>query len=376
MSETARILLLGGYGSYGRIIAANLAQEDRIDLIIAGRSAEKAQALAATLAFEGTPPRGLGLDVFGALDEALSTVKPDLVIHTVGPFQGQDYQVAQACVDAGVHYLDLADARGFVAGFSALDVRAKAAGVSLISGASSVPCLTATVVDRALPHFAQLKTMHYGISAAQKTVRGVATTSAILSYLGKPFEVLENGRPQTVYGWQDLHTVAYPDIGRRAFGNCDVPDLALFPARYPTLKTQRFAAGSEQRMVHLCTWALSWLPRAGLLKDLARFTRPLLTLAKLFDPFGSDTSGFHMILTGMDHDGAAIEYKLFLIARQGHGPHIPCVPATVLAKRFARGDRPAAGARACLDFLTFDDYMGALEELDISVAEDGPYPRS
>jgi short subunit dehydrogenase-like uncharacterized protein len=44
----------------------------------------------------------------------------ELVIHTAGPFQGQDYGVVAAAVAAaGAHYIDLADGRRFVCDFPA-----------------------------------------------------------------------------------------------------------------------------------------------------------------------------------------------------------------------------------------------------------------
>jgi hypothetical protein len=58
--------------------------------------------------------------------------------------------------------------------------------VLVVSGASSVPCLTAAVIDVYLPAFARLEAVDYGISAAQHTNRGLATTSAVLSYGDRP----------------------------------------------------------------------------------------------------------------------------------------------------------------------------------------------
>ena len=42
--------------------------------------------------------------------QRLTALSPGLVIHCVGPFQGQDYRVANAALAAGAHYLDLASA--------------------------------------------------------------------------------------------------------------------------------------------------------------------------------------------------------------------------------------------------------------------------
>ncbi|HZF99242.1 MAG TPA: hypothetical protein VEY92_13600 [Pseudoxanthomonas sp.] len=46
----------------------------------------------------------------------LVALAPGIVIHSAGPFQGCDYRVAEACLAAGVHCIDLADGRDFVAG--------------------------------------------------------------------------------------------------------------------------------------------------------------------------------------------------------------------------------------------------------------------
>jgi hypothetical protein len=123
----------------------------------------------------------------------------------------------------------------------------------------------------------------------------------------------------------------------RLFGNCDIPDLTLFPVRYPTLRSMRFAAGHELKLLHLGTRALGALVRLGSIKSLDRHAWFLLRLARLFDPLGSGRSGFHGILAGTDHDGRAQRRRFHLIARSGHGPYIPCIPAIVLARQLARG---------------------------------------
>src|SRR3712207_8318986 len=50
------------------------------------------------------------------------------VIDAAGPFQHGGYAVAEACIGAGVSYLDLADGRRFVVGIDALDARARNVG--------------------------------------------------------------------------------------------------------------------------------------------------------------------------------------------------------------------------------------------------------
>lgn len=365
-----RVLILGGYGNFGSHIARSLAPEPHIGLVIAGRSLEQARASAARLDAVNRP-EAHAIDIRGDFDAALRETAPDMVIHTVGPFQGQDYRVAEACVRNGFHYVDLADGRAFVAGIDALDASARASKVLVVSGASSVPCLTAAIIDEALPRFSSVEKIDYGISAAQQTNRGLATASSVLSYVGRPFATLHDGVCKIVYGWQEFHAERYPELGIRLFGNCDIPDLELFPKRYPTLKFIRFCAGHEIKLLHLGTWLLSWGVRSGLLPSLGRHSDRLLKWSFLFDPLGSSRSGFHMYLSGRGCDGRERAERFFIIARQGHGPFIPCMPAIVLAKRLARGELSERGARPCLDLIGLDEFLTAFECFDISVIREG-----
>lgn len=364
-----RVLIIGGYGNFGSYIARSLAADADIGLLIGGRSAEKAQAFAASL-HATHPAEGHALDIDGNLAEVLTRTAPDIVIHTTGPFQTQDHRVARACITHGCHYLDLADAREFVTTIGRLDAEATAKGVLVVSGASSVPCLTAAVIDAYLPAFARLEAVDYGISTAQHTNRGLATTSAVLSYVGKPMTVLRDGAMKTVYGWEDSHARRYPGLGWRLFGNCDIPDLALFPRRYPTLKSMRFAAGHELKLLHIGTRILGALVRAGLIGSLSDRAGGLLRLAFLFDRFGSGRSGFHMILTGTGHDGKPKQRRFMIIARSGHGRYIPCMPAILLARRLAKGEVRQRGASPCVDLINLDAYLTALGGLDISIIRD------
>lgn len=365
-----RVLIIGGYGNFGSYIARTLAKDKNIKLLIAGRSVDKANEFVRRLACEN-PAEAFGFDIFADPAKALAITKPDIVIHTTGPFQHQGYAVAEACLKQGCHYIDLADGRQFVAGINRYDQEAKAKSLLVVSGGSSVPCLTAALIDYYRPHFTSLENIEYGIGAAQQTNRGLATTSAILSYVGKPFKTLVNGQWQTIYGWQDLHAIKYPELGWRLFGNCDIPDLGLFPERYRDLKTIRFSAGTEINILHLGLWCFSWLIRWGIISSLEAVASQLLQISFLFDRLGSGRSGFHLYLSGTGKDGQPKTGKFYIIARSGDGPNIPCAPSILIAKGLADGTITKTGAQPCVDIIDWPTYRKALEGLDITIHETG-----
>ncbi len=362
-----RILVLGGYGHFGgRICRALAAHGPGIVLIVAGRDARKAQQAARIL---GAPHEGVALDYTAAdLAARLQALRVQAVVHTCGPFQGQSYHVAQACITAGAHYIDLADGREFVAGIAALDEAARAANVLVTAGASTLPALSSAVIDEHRAHFARLDSIDISIAPGQQTPRGVATLAAVLSYCGKPFSVWEAGRWQTAYGWQDMHRFRYPEFGRRWLARCDVPDLQLFPARYSGVTRVRFDAGLELAFAQWAFWLLAGVVRAGLIGNARVVARLMQTWGAKFDWLGSDTGGMHIGVAGVDVNGQPARIDWHLVARRGHGPEIPCMPAIVLARKLAAGTLTARGALPCIGLMSLADFAEAvnLARLDIA----------
>ena len=99
----------------------------------------------------------------------------------------------------------------------------------------------------------------------------------------------------------------------------------------------------ELSLLHLGLWGLGWLARLGLPLDLPRHAGTLLKVSNLFNRFGSADGGMHMILRGRGHDGAPHERRWFIVAKNGDGPQIPCVPA--ILHRAGLGSRRGDGAR-------------------------------
>lgn len=82
-----------------------------------------------------------------------------------------------------------------------------------------------------------------------------------MGYVGKPIKPFGDLKAP-IYGWQDLYMEKYPTLGYRLFGNCEVPDLDLFPKIYG-INNIRFSAGMESKLLHLGIWFTSWLIRLG-----------------------------------------------------------------------------------------------------------------
>lgn len=363
-----RILIIGGYGNFGRLIARQLASEENIQLIIAGRHIEKAELLCKQLTAYH-PAEYAQIDIQHQLEESLGKIKPDIVIHTSGPYQNQGYGVASACITHGCHYIDLSDARGFVVGISQLNMVAQAKNVLVCSGASSVPCLANAIINHYQSEFEKITDLDYAIATAQLTNTGLATTTAGLSYAGKPFFTLHHGKEEIVYGWQNLRVRRFWGLGLRLLGNCDIPDLTLFPKRYQTLLNIRFQAGLELIFLHFILWALSVLVKYKLCPNLQIVAPLLLKISRYFDRFGTDDSGFYMEIKGRDKNDKPVCKTFEILAQHGDGLYIPCIPAIILSKKLAKKVINVIGAMPCLDLITLNEYLDELKNFDIKWRE-------
>jgi hypothetical protein len=358
-----RVLVIGGYGFFGSRLVERLSLNSHLHLLVAGRSIAMAQSLVGRLQPTAQAAmQAVAVDAMSPnLGQALAALAPDAVVHTSGPFQGQDYRVAQACIAQGAHYIDLADGRQFVAGIAELDAEARGAGVLVTSGASSVPALSSAAVDHLSKDMSSVQDIDIGISPGNRTERGLSTVQAILSYCGQP---LPGG--SGVHGWSGAWRHQYSNpVGRRLLSPCDVPDLSLLPARYEGEPRVRFGAGLELAWLHHTMNLMAALTRLGVVKDWSVHARALKRLGDLFKHWGSDAGAMHVSVSGKAADGAACTRQWALVATDGDGPFVPTLAAAALVRKLAAGQALPAGAQPCMGLLSLDDFTAEAQGLSI-----------
>lgn len=351
MADPLQVMIVGASGVFGSRLAELAAHEDGIALTLAARNLAKLENVARNLATSVKLVR-IDRDRVKAVDLA----GYDLVIDAVGPFQSSHTRLIDAAIGARVAYIDLADGREFVAGFSRFDSEAKEAGVALVTGASSIPALSHAVLDRLTEGWRAIDTIRIGIYPGNRAPRGRSVVEAILSYVGKPVRVFREGEWQDVPGWGGLHRERIAQIGLRWASVCDTPEQDLLVARYAPRRAAEFYAGLELGLLHVGLWLCSLPVRWGLLRSLRRFAGPMLRLAQLVRPLGSDRGAMTVRASGNNAQGNAMERCWVLRADSNRGPYVPTLAALAMIRRFRDGRGPPAGARICSGMLTFEDF--------------------
>ncbi|EHK58886.1 saccharopine dehydrogenase [Mesorhizobium alhagi CCNWXJ12-2] len=362
-----RILVIGGYGVFGGRLTERLAAESSAEILVAGRSLEKAVAHCRRKG--GKPVR---IDREGDIFNEIALLEPTIVIDAAGPFQayGKDrYRIAEAAIAAKAHYLDLADDGAFVAGIGTLDDSAKAAGVAVIAGASSVPAISAAALDELVQGLAAVSLAGSAILPGNRVPRGLSVLRAIVGQAGRSLRVWRGGNWTDTTAWGDLRhfTLEAPGIaplkGRLA-STIGAPDLILFPERYGA-RSALFHAGLELKALHLGLWLLALPVRLGLVRSLGPLAGWLGRMAGWVARLGSDRGGMVAYAVGRDGAGRAVDRRWTLIAETGDGPQVPPTPALLLALKLMNGSGLTVGARPAAGLLTLGEIEAGLSPFRI-----------
>jgi len=231
-----------------------LAKDARFDVLVAGRSLEKAEMFCK---IHGGTPALLDLNDED-IDARIAALNPCIVIDAAGPFQAYEdrtpYRLARAALACKAHYLDLSDDAEFTSGISTLNDHALEAECIVLSGVSSVPALSSSIVSALAKDMADIHTIESTILPGNKAPRGLSVIRAIVGQSGAPLKIWQDNQWTHEKGWSKRKTLNLsvpdtPPIKNRWASLIGAPDLALFPA-YFKAGTVRFRAGLDLKLMH------------------------------------------------------------------------------------------------------------------------------
>ncbi|MEM8789078.1 MAG: DUF4166 domain-containing protein [Pseudomonadota bacterium] len=346
-----KVLLLGGTGVFGSRLARLLIRDGHA-VTVAARHLPAARKLADALGATAIRMDRTGdLSALAGHEVLVDAAGP---FHTSGATKIDPYRLARAAIAARVHYFDLSDDAAFCEGISALDADARAAGVCVISGLSTVPALSSAVV-RALAGDTAPRLIDTAILPGNRSPRGISVMTSILAQAGRPMTVWRGGAWVHARGWSDPRDYVLPGGSVRQAWQIEVPDQSLFPAHFGA-ESVVFRAGLELGIMRygLAAFAVlrRWLP--------IPVNRPLVRVFKLaadlLSPFGTGRGGMSVqVIVGQERRWWR------LLAEEGDGPFIPAVAARAMLRRPAL----PAGARPALDVIDLEEAVSAMADLRI-----------
>jgi NAD(P)-dependent dehydrogenase (short-subunit alcohol dehydrogenase family) len=362
-----RALIIGGSGVFGAHLCRRLARLKQYEILVGGRSAKRADPLCRELLAldEACAARFVAVDRLEITTSDLKRLGIKVVVDAAGPFQGSPYSLADAAIEARVHYIDLSDARDFVSGIKAYEVVAKTTGVAVLTGASSTPALSNAILRDLVKGWQSIDRIHVSIVPGNKAPRGRSVMQAILTWVGAPVRVFDDGSWQHQPGWSGQKGISLGGDGVRYSSLADTPDLDVLVEDFKPRVSARFHAGLELAVMHRGLQVMGWLRRWKLLPNLAALTAPLFYAATLLGRLGTDIGGMVVEAIGIDGDGRAVRANAKLLAHQGDGPIIPSLAAVALLKRIADHELNFSGASHAGHHIGMREVLALIPDLAI-----------
>lgn len=319
------IVLFGGYGTFGVHAAKTLAAAG-LPVRIAGRDAARADVVA-------------DVNDSASIQSALSRAR--VAVNCAGPFSTMTMALPETCLAAGVHYVDIADDRGWMARLRARDHEFRERGLTAAVGCSTLPGISGALALLAARRLPSVERARITLFIGNHNPKGEAAVRAAVTQLGRSFPAPQG----TLKGFHGRETVTLPPpFGPRNVYDWDSPELDLFP-KLLGAREVRVKVGFEARLATLSFAGLARLgPRLGgrLLAAMTPLARPLST-------FGHSGGFVKVELFAPDGTTAAAT-----LGRESEGQRMAALPAAFVAQGLLDGSVTARGVTTAYEALGAD----------------------
>jgi hypothetical protein len=332
--EREGVLIAGGYGVFGRLLARELLATTAARVILAGRDGARA-ARACRILRVGDRATPLALDLADVSAVGRAARGCSAVACAAGPFQGLPRALPASVVGAGAHWLDIADDPDWVLPLladTALDAAAAAAGLCVMPGLSSVPALSGALVRWCHTRLPGATRGRITLYIGNRNRKG---TGAIASALGAGFDA---PRP-----------VELP-VGRRLAYRFASPDAALL--RTELGLAVEFRVAFEWSLVSVLLATIGPRGRASSVRTRTRLAQVLATAAAPLSRFGSPLGCVQAELWDGDRHARA--------AFVGSGQRLAVLPCALALARLLAGEPLAPGVVSPATWLAPDQWVSQL----------------
>jgi len=245
----SKILILGGYGYTGKLLAKHLLAQTNVEIIISGRSLEKANTFADELHDSRVTTRQVDASDLESLKQAFQGVTLCLV---AAPVTHHAETVVRACIAAHVDYLDIQFSSKKLKALYAAEEEIKQAGLCFITEAGYHPGLIAALIRYAA---LKLDVIESALTAGYLNMESLPYTDAVdelmEGFLDYQAQIYKNGAWTKSNSW-DMHSFNFgEDIGKRTCYSMFFEELRSIPNMYPSLNEAGFYISGSNWMADL-----------------------------------------------------------------------------------------------------------------------------
>ncbi len=222
----ARILVLGASGVFGRQIAKELLGLGH-SLTLVARNLDSLQAFAAGWTGDFAI-QALDVSDRKACESALRGHA--IAVHAAGPFSQRGMEVAQACLEQGCHYVDIADDRDYLQKLRGLNLKFSERGLTAVYGCSSLPGISGALTQVLAKESRQApRVIEVLLFIGNRNPKGQAAMASVFNILGERIEAPQG----TLIGMREAGWDVLPaPFGKKLALNFESPEYDLFPRQF------------------------------------------------------------------------------------------------------------------------------------------------
>ena len=256
----------------------------------------------------------------------------DLVIDAAGPFHKRSTALLEAAIEVGFDVIDINDNLRYAERVAALEPHIVAAGIRILSSASSVSAVAAGFVMHS--NVASPVRVTAFLAPASRHTANVGAALSLIQSVGRPVRLLREGRLQTTVGWGESRRFPMPrPIGAICGRLFETADAQLLPRIWPTLReVAMYVDANVPGMNSMLRLAAASTVVRGVLRRVVRFGTAVARR------FGSPAGGIGYEIE--DSDGHVVRYA---IAAEKNSYLTAVAPAVLVAQAIAAGRFYARG---------------------------------
>jgi saccharopine dehydrogenase (NAD+, L-lysine-forming) len=232
------ILILGGYGYTGKLLAKHLLAQTNVNIIISGRSLEKATSFADELNDSRVTVRQADAANLESLTSALQGVTLCLV---AAPSTHHAETVIRACINTHVDYLDVQLSSQKLNALFAARNEIKQAGLCFIIEAGFHPGLPSAMIRYAAT---KLDSIDSAVTAGYLNMKNIPYSEAVDElmecFLDYQAQVYKKGAWTKSTAWDSRSFDFGKGIGKHTAYSMFFDELRDIPSMFPTLKETGF----------------------------------------------------------------------------------------------------------------------------------------
>ena len=198
------ILIIGGYGAVGGVIASMLAQQHADQIIIAGRSEAKAAKFTAEL---GSGVRWRVIDVANLVDYDAAFADVGCVVMCLDV---PNIELVRQCFQRGIRYVDISAEHSILAAIAALDEVARKHDATAVLSVGLVPGLSNLMARHSLRFIEPIEHFDSALLAGLGEKHGVGGASWTLSHFSDS-QGSASFNFREPYGKKVVHRFAFSD---------------------------------------------------------------------------------------------------------------------------------------------------------------------